>query len=197
MLGRAAVSRAVTGALKNRRTFTSKRNPSEMTTAERQEAIREANKTMKGYVETRILAKQGKLRKRKASEETQSASKIQLSMLISLAAAFIASPILGKKIATDQEFRDKYIPDWYDFRIRAPSSAWTRQELHEQLVEVERDMRERAIRGEFTPEKLQDMKRQMHPRSDLTEEDLYYAKKYGWGKVHPGVDDDDEDDEDD
>lgn len=41
------------------------------------------------------------------------------------------------------------------------------------------------------------MKRQMHPRSDLTEEDLYYAKKYGWGKVHPGVDDDDEDDDDD
>lgn len=44
--------------------------------------------------------------------------------------------------------------DWYDFRVRAPASAWTRQELHEQVVEVEREMRERAIRGEFTSEKL-------------------------------------------
>lgn len=57
-------------------------------------------------------------------------------------------------------------------------------------------MRERAIKGEFTPEKLKDMKRQMHPRSDLTKEDLYYAKKYGWGKVHPGVDEDDDGDDD-
>ncbi|KAL3941981.1 MAG: hypothetical protein SGBAC_003755 [Bacillariaceae sp.] len=168
-----------------------------MTTAEREAAIRNVNKTMKGYAETRILAKQGLLRKREASKKTQSASKIQLALLISLSAAFIASPILGKKIATDDEFRERYIPDWYDFRIKATPSAWTREELHEQLVEVERDMRQRAIKGEFTPEKLQDMKRQMHPRSDLTEEDLYYAKKYGWGKVHPGVDDDDEDDDDD
>jgi len=90
MLGRTTVSRAVTGSLKNRHTFSSKKTPSVMTTAERQDAIREANKMMKGYVETRILAKQGKLRRRKASEETQSASKIQLSLLISLAAAFIA-----------------------------------------------------------------------------------------------------------
>lgn len=84
--------------------------PGEMTRAERDEAIREANKIMKGYVETRILAKQGKLKKRGASEKRQSESKIQLSLLISLAAAFIASPILGKKIAQDEEFRNKYVP---------------------------------------------------------------------------------------
>jgi hypothetical protein len=65
---------------------------------------------MKGYVETRILAKQGKLKKRGASEKTKSDSKIQLSLLISLAAAFLASPILGKKIAQDEEFRNKYVP---------------------------------------------------------------------------------------
>lgn len=122
---------------------------------------------------------------------------MQLSMFVSLSLAFIASPFLGKKIAQDKEFRDKYVPSWYDFRIKSPDSAWTRQELHEQLVEVERDMRERAIRGEFTPEKLEELKRRMQPRSDLTEEDLYYAEKYGWGKVHPGVDPDDYDDDDD
>jgi hypothetical protein len=67
-----------------------KKNPSEMTKAERDEAIREANKTMKGYVETRILAKQGKLKKRGASERTKAQGKIQLSLLASLAVAFIA-----------------------------------------------------------------------------------------------------------
>lgn len=168
-----------------------------MTKAERDSAIRAANESMKGYVETRILAKQGKLKKRDASSKTKSAHAIQLSLLVSLGAAFIASPILGKKIAQDDEFREKYVPDWYDFRVRAPTSAWTRQELHEQLVEVEKDMRQRAINGDFTPDKLQDMKRQMQPRSDLTEEDLYYAKKYGWGRIHPGIDPEDEDDDDD
>jgi oligoribonuclease (3'-5' exoribonuclease) len=91
--------------------MSSGRNASgEMTRAERDEAIREANKTMKGYVETRILAKQGKLKKRAPSAQTQSASKIQLSLLLSLLAAFVASPILGKKIAQDEEFRNKYVP---------------------------------------------------------------------------------------
>lgn len=92
------------------RSMSSKNTAREMTRAERDEAIREANKTMKGYVETRILAKQGKLKKRGASEKTKRDSKIQLSLLVSLAAAFIASPILGKKIAQDEEFRNKYIP---------------------------------------------------------------------------------------
>ena len=168
-----------------------------MTKTERDLAIREANKTMQGYVETRILAKQGKLKKRGPAESTTSAHKIQLSLLISLGLAFLASPILGRKIAQDDEFREKYVPSWYDFRVKAPTSAWTRQELHEQLVEVERDMRERAINGEFTPDKLQDMKRQMQPRSDLTEEDHHYAQKYGWGRIHPGIDPDDDDDDDD
>jgi hypothetical protein len=114
-----------------------------------------------------------------------------------LGAAFIASPILGKKIAQDDEFREKYIPDWYDFRVKAPTSAWTRQELHEQIVSVEKDMRERTIRGEFTPEKLGELKRSMQPRSDLTDEDIKYAEKYGWGRIHPGVDPDDDDYDDD
>jgi tryptophan 2,3-dioxygenase len=169
-----------------------------MSNAERQEAIRLANQNMKGYVETRILAKQGKLKSksRGPSAETRSANKIQMALAVTLAAAFLGSPFLGKKIAQDPEFREKYVPDWYDFRVRSPESAWTRQELHEQLVEVEQDMRERAIRGDFTPEKLEELKRSMEPRSDLTEEDLQYAKKYGWGRIHPGIDDDDDDDDD-
>jgi hypothetical protein len=169
-----------------------------MTPEETEEAVRHANKAMKGYVETRILAKQGKLKSkgRGLSESQTSANRIQFSLFVSLALAFIISPILGRKIAVDDEFREKYIPDWYDFRVKPPKSAWTRQELHDQIIEVERDMRERAIRGDFSPEKLAEMKRSMEPRSDLSDEDVDLAEKYGWGKIHPGIDPDEEDDDD-
>lgn len=170
-----------------------------LSTEERNEAVRRANKAMKGYTQTRILAKQGKLpsKNRPQSQEYQSAHSIQLSLLISLGLAFIVSPILGRKIAQDEEFREKYIPDWYDFRVKPPKSAWTRQELHDQIVDVERDMRERAIQGDFTPDKLEALKQTLQPRSDLSGEDIAMAKKYGWGAIHPGVDPDDYDEDDD
>lgn len=168
---------------------------------ERNEAVRQANQAMKGYTQTRILAKQGRLpsKNRRQSDEYQSQNKIQFSLFMGLGLAFIVSPILGRKIAQDEEFRQKYVPEWYDFRVKPPKSAWTRQELHDQIVEVERDMRERAIRGDFTPEKLAELKQSLSPRSDLSSDDIAMAKKYGWGAIHPGVDpgDYDEDDEDD
>ena len=178
---------------------TPKQPKDSMTDVQREEVLREASRQMQGYVEARILAKQGKLKSkgRGQSENVKSQNAIQLALMMSLAAAFIASPILGKKIAQDDEFREKYIPSWYDFRVKAPESAWTRDELHEQLVSVERDMRERAIRGDFRPEKLEALKRSMQPRSDLTDEDIMYAEKYGWGRIHPGIDPDEEDDDDD
>ncbi len=152
----------------------------------------DASRKMASYEEARILAKQGKLKSKRPgpSANVRSQNAIQLSLLTTLLVAFVASPFLGKKIAQDDEFREKYVPSWYDFRVKTPESAWTREELHEQLVEVERDIRERAIRGDFTPEKLELIKRSMQPRSDLSEEDLHYAKKYGWGRIHPGVDPD-------
>ena len=180
------------------RKFSSSNNSDNMTPEEKQEAIKNANEVMKGYVETRILAKQGKLKsRRKTSQSQRSQNVIQLSLFLSLASAFIVSPWLGKKIAQDEEFRNKYVPSWYpDFRVKTPDSAWTRQELHQQIVQVETDMRERAIRGDFTPDKLEVMKGQMEPRSDLSEQDVAMAEKYGWGRLHPGVDPDDFDDDD-
>jgi hypothetical protein len=169
-----------------------------MTHEEREAAVNHANQAMKGYVETRILAKQGKLKSkgRGPSEQHKSATAIQLSLLISLGLAFIVSPILGRKIAQDEDFREKYVPDWYDFRVKPPKSAWTREELHHQIIEVEKDMRERAIRGDFTPEKLEELRRSLQPRSDLSTEDVAMAKKYGWGTIHPGIDPDEDDDDD-
>ena len=172
---------------------------SKMSIEERNNAVRHANKAMKGYTQTRILAKQGKLvsKNRRQSEEYQSANTIQLSLFLSLGLAFIVSPVLGRKIAHDEKFREKYVPEWYDFRIKPPKSAWTRQELHDQIVDVERDMRERAIRGDFTPEKLEELKQTLQPRSDLSTDDIALAKKYGWGAIHPGLDPDDYDEDDD
>lgn len=171
-------------------------NSSNMTPEEKQEAIKKANDVMMGYVETRILAKQGKLKSRKKDAGNQTGQKVlNISIFLSIAAAFLVSPWLGKKIATDEEFRNKYVPAWYDFRVKAPDSAWTRQELHHQIVSVEKDMRERAVRGDFTPDKLEVMKGKMEPRSDLSEEDVAMADKYGWGRIHPGVDPDDFDDD--
>lgn len=184
----------------HKRFFSNPKHPTQtMTDAQREEVLQDANRQMQGYVEARILAKQGKLKSkgRGKSDNVKSQNAIQLSLMISLAAAFIASPILGKKIAQDDEFREKYIPSWYDFRVKAPESAWTRDELHEQLVSVERDMRERAIRGDFSPEKLEELKRSMQPRSDLSDEDIMYAEKYGWGRIHPGIDPDEDDEDDD
>jgi hypothetical protein len=173
-----------------RKLFSSEKhgNGSSMTSEERQEAIRKANESMKGYVETRILAKQGKLKsKRGESRTTASENAIQRALFLSLAAAFIASPFLGKKIAQDKEFREKYVPAWWDFTVKAPASAWTRKELHEQIVQVESEMRERALRGEFTPEKLEMLKHGLEPRQDLSEEDNALAKKFGWNRIHPGI----------
>lgn len=102
----------------------------------------------------------------------------------SFLASFILTPFLGKRIATDENFR-AVVPSWYDFSLSKPASAWTRQELHEQLVEVQKDLHERAIRGEFSPEKLESMRRHfagVDPDDD----------EHGWGRLHPGVDDDED-----
>jgi len=182
-----------------RRVIRSRNLSSKLSIEERNDAVRHANKAMKGYTETRILAKQGKLpsKNRRQSEEYQSANAIQFSLLMSLGLAFIISPILGRKIAHDEEFREKYVPEWYDFRVKPPKSAWTRQELHDQIVDVESDMRERAIRGDFSPEKLEELKQTLQPRSDLSDDDIALANKYGWGAIHPGIDPDDYDEDED
>jgi len=102
--------------------------------------------------------------------------------------AFIATPFLGKKLATDEEFR-KLVPSWYfdSYRMKVPErDPNTRQSLHNQLIAMQKDLHERAIRGEFTKEN----------RDKMVFKDDLKDDPYGWSKIHPGVDEDDEDDED-
>ena len=66
-----------------------------------------------------------------------------------------------------------------------PKNAWTKEELHEQIVLLQQQLHERAIKGEFTPEKLEEMRRNLDRKPEKAE----YAH---FAKLHPGVDDDEE-----
>lgn len=162
---------------------------SKMTPGEREAAMREADAKMREYHLNRPPIELVKPKKSKWGNPRDDQTFIQAAIVVSFVTAFLITPLLGRKIATDEEFRKKYIPAWYDYTIERPESAWTREELHEQLVQVQRELHERAIRGDFEPEKLDKMRRHfggVDPGDD----------PHGWGKLHPGVDDD-EDIEDD
>ena len=54
------------------------------------------------------------------------------------------------------------------------------------MVAMQRQLHERAIKGEFTPEKLEEMRRNFDKVRPEKEEHAHFAK------LHPGVDDDEE-----
>jgi len=162
---------------------------SKMTASERNEALRDANEKMKFYYENRPSIQTLKKSSRKLKFGDENSHFIQAGAISTFLCLFLFTPFLGKKIAQDEEFRKKYIPAYYDYTLEKPDYAWTRQELHEQMVQLQKELHERAINGEFTPEKLEEMRRHFNgvdPKND----------EHGWGKIHPGVDDD-EDVEDD
>ena len=157
-----------------------RRFAAKMTEAERSEALREANAKMREYAMNRPPIEKVK-RKRKANSEHT----LQMALAASFVTVFLATPLIGRKIAQDEEFKEKYVPKFYDFTLEKPANPWTRKELHEQLVALQAELHEKAIAGEFTPEKLDEMRRHfagVDPKND----------PHGWGKLHPGVDDDED-----
>eukprot|EP00565_Helicotheca_tamesis_P001724 CAMPEP_0185740886 /NCGR_PEP_ID=MMETSP1171-20130828/38664_1 /TAXON_ID=374046 /ORGANISM="Helicotheca tamensis, Strain CCMP826" /LENGTH=144 /DNA_ID=CAMNT_0028412817 /DNA_START=204 /DNA_END=638 /DNA_ORIENTATION=+ len=126
-----------------------------------------------------------KPKKRFGENPNDSQHMLQAVVGMTFFVVFVSTPFLGRRIAQDPKFRDDYIPKWYDFTIPKPSNPNTKERLHEQLVELQRELHERAIAGEFTPEKLEEMRRHfagVDPKDD----------PHGWGKLHPGVDDDED-----
>jgi len=156
-----------------------------MTASERDAAMKEANEKMRAYYQNPLPP-----RSKKRSSQQDGEHRMQFALVSSFLVAFVSAAMLGKKIAQDEEFRANWVPAWYDFSIQKPTHAWTREELHEQMVEVQRELHERAIRGEFTREKLEEMRRHAHGVNPQDDE-------HGWGKLHPGVDDDEEIEEED
>ncbi|KAL7485697.1 hypothetical protein ACHAW6_011295, partial [Cyclotella cf. meneghiniana] len=182
-----------TPALVNKRQSSSSKsnlpsNPSKTTEMSREEMYQKleaANETMKAYYsyppDKVIQMKKAKFNER----HMDNSFFIQLGLASSLVCAFILTPFLGRKIAYDEEFRTKYIPKWFDYTLNKPKNAWTKEELHEQVLMLQKQLHERAIRGEFTPEKLDEMRRNLDKRPEKEE----YAH---FAKLHPGVDDDED-----
>mmetsp|Transcript_29548 Transcript_29548/g.45104 ORF Transcript_29548/g.45104 Transcript_29548/m.45104 type:complete len:171 (-) Transcript_29548:78-590(-) len=163
------------------------RQLAKMTTAERESALRNANEKMRQYYVNRPPIHLVK-KKRKFGEGPQDGAHfVQLAAVSSFLCAFVVTPFIGKKIAQDDEFRQKYVPKWYDFSIEKPAYAFTRRELHDQMIQVQNELHQRAIRGEFSPEKLDGMRRHF-PNKEVSE--------HGWDQLHPGVDDDEDIEED-
>jgi hypothetical protein len=163
-------------------------------------SLKDANAQMQKYHETRELMRQGKLAKlNNKNQQNNSATAAQAGILVVFLIAFMSTPFIGKKIAQDEEFRKKYVPSWYDYTVKRPENAWTRDELHEQMLQVQHDIHTRAIAGEFTPEKLKELQDAMqspNSSSSVALDELYHPHRHGidrskipkeWDMVHPGL----------
>ena len=182
--------------------------------AERHEYLKAANAEMERYHHARELMRQGKLGGGGAAAATGKSTAhsesgklhtgmAQLGVVTLFLVAFMATPLLGKRIATDDEFRRTWVPSWYDFTVPKPDKPWTRQELHEQMIAVQRDIRERAIRGDFAPEKLQELQKALQD-SDSSSGTMASDRKAAvssmapahirkeWQRIHPGLEDGEE-----
>lgn len=170
--------------------------------AERHEYLKAANAEMERYHHASQMMRQGKLKSKSSSSSSSSSGSesgklntgaIQIGVVTIFLMAFMATPLLGKRIAQDEEFRKNYIPSWYDFTVPKPDKPWTREELHEQMVAVQRELRERAIRGEFAPEKLEALQKNLELQytSHLNKSNKS-AVRQEWERIHPGVEDGEE-----
>lgn len=147
--------------------------------ASKLEYLRSANAEMQKYHETRELLRRGKLPSR--NKQTPTSYWPAAAALGAFLVVFAAMPFLGKKIAKDDEFREKYVPKALDFTVPKPENPWTREELHQQMLMVQHELRRRAIAGELDDKKLDEMREKM--QSDI-------PKK--WNQVHPGSDDEED-----
>ena len=161
--------------------------------AERHEYLKAANAEMERYHHARERFRQGKLKSQNGGRATESSGfstgMIQLGVVGLFLVAFMATPLIGKKIAQDEEFRNTWVPSWYDFTVPKPDNPWTREELHEQMVAVQREIRERAIRGEFSPDKLEELQKTLEGQYALPHRANMpkSAIRKEWGRIHPGV----------
>lgn len=156
-----------------------------MTAEELEAVLQKANESMMAYYsyppEKVIALKKAKFNERYRDKQFY----LQLGLGMTLLCTFLITPFLGRKIAYDEEFRKKYIPKWYDYTMERPKNAWTKEELHQQVMLLQRQLHERAIAGEFTPEKLEEMRRNLAEKPEEEE----YAH---FSQLHPGVDDDED-----
>jgi len=163
----------------------------EETEEARQKVLHEANETMKTYHDARMKKLRGELPSRQPQQE--GTNRAQLAVLGFFLIGFLASPFIGKKIARDKEFREKYIPSWYDFTIKRPTSGMSREEVHNQILQLQKEIRARAIAGDFSDEKVAKMRRYMEGLDpEQNKEFNPDHDQHSWSKLHPGVEGDED-----
>ena len=185
---------------KGRRNLSSKGSGTGKTAAEeaeeaRQQVLHDANEKMSHYHFARLAKLRGELPSKQKTQE-RGFNPWQGAVIGVFLVGFALSPFLGKKIAKDKEFRQKYIPSWYDFTIKRPTSELTREEVHEQILQLQKEIRGRAIAGEFSDEKIAKMRRYMDGLDPENKEFNPDNDEHAWSKLHPGVADDEEVEED-
>lgn len=165
--------------------------------AEKHEYLTAANREMERYHNARELLRQGKLKsKNSTGGKTESGSfnsgMAQIGVITLFLVAFMATPLIGKRIAQDEEFR-RAMPSWFDFTVPKPEKPWTREELHEQMIAVQREIRERAIRGDFSPEKLEELQKNLEGQYASHRASLPPSQiRKEWERIHPGVEEGEE-----
>ena len=158
----------------------------------RMEVLHKANETMKTYHNARLAKLRGELPSKQKNKE-RGINPLQIAVIGVFLIGFAASPFLGKKIARDKEFREKYVPAWYDFTIKRPTSEMTREEVHEQILQLQKEIRGRAIAGDFSDEKIAKMRRYMDGLDPDNNKEFNPANdEHAWSKLHPGVEDDED-----
>jgi hypothetical protein len=164
--------------------------------AERQAYLRDANEQMKLYHDTRERMRRGELTNINAHLAPSHAGKAQAAVAVVFLALFIATPFLGRRIARDDEFRERWIPKWYDYTVQKPENSWTRDELHEQFLMVQMHLRERAIKGDFAPEKLDKLQSHLEAQDQQKGEESAPSGKSRqlkvWDTFAPGMSKDEE-----
>jgi len=122
----------------------------------------------------------------------------------------VLSPLLGRKIATNPP---AWLPAWYDFR-QPQEKGISREEFENKIIEKLERLHARAIRGEFHPDKLDEIDWSLEDISGGTREvnegpviaatheerirrehELKLAQKHGWDKLDPMPEEDTEDED--
>lgn len=164
--------------------------------AERQAYLRDANEQMKLYHDTRERMRRGELTNINTHLAPSHAGKAQAAIAVVFLALFIATPFLGRRIARDDEFRERWVPKWYDYTVQKPENPWTRDELHEQFLMVQMHLRERAIKGDFAPEKLEKLQSHLEAQGQQEREESVPSGKSKqlqvWDTFAPGMSKDEE-----
>jgi hypothetical protein len=165
-----------------------------MATGVRSDLTSEVNKA--GYRRPLSYAEQTKRgvpfgKRRLDQSQTQLA--LQVVVGATMLAGLVLSPFLGRKLALDPP---DWVPEWYNFRV-PQEKGMTSREFQDMFIEMQQELHERAIKGEFHPDNMNkiDWSKEDHAganKTPMTADDRMQrdlerklAQRHGWDKMQP------------